>query len=275
MNLKKQLKLYDLASGKIIETDKAANSVTAVGKYIFYRTDNGVYEYLTNQRVCDTNYTNEANFGDNVLFVSGNKNFFIWNGSATIITGKIEAQNASCYEYSLIDDTVYVKCHDFNDDSYYVISVTNGVQTKQKADDYAIVNNDVYFLKNGNVYCREKIVINDVNIQSIFATDFGIYTLKNMDATHLVLTCYDLSGNITDTIESVSSVKEYNETIGVKFSVDNQSYAATITQDGIKKYAVDSLFLDVKCNEKCLVAPGVNSFDIVIFKTGIQRTMDG
>lgn len=275
VNLQKQLRLYDLKNGKIIETNKSANSVTSAGKYIFYRTDDGVYEYFTNQRVCDTNYTNEAHCGNNVLFVSGNRNYFIWNGSTTITTGKIEEQNASCYEYSLIGDTVYVKCHDFSDDGYYIISVTNGEQSKQKADDYAIVGNDVYLLKNGDVYCGDKLVINDGNIQSIFATDFGIYGLKSIDDTHLILTCYDLNGNVTDTIENVSNVKEYDKTIGVKGSVDNQSYAVTITQDGIKQYAVDSLFLEVKCNEKCLVAPGINSFDIVVFENGKQLTIDG
>ena len=275
VTLQKQLLLYDLSSGKTIETDKIANSVSASGDYIFYRTDNGIYEYKSGQRVCDTNYVDEAYDVHNVLFVSGNRNFFVWNGKAVVSSGQIEVNNASCYEYSLVDDTVYVKCHDFNDGNYYIISVKNGVQTKQKANDYAMVADKVYTLKNGNVYKGDTLFINDGNIISLGGTDYGIYTLKNIDATHLILTCYDLNGNVTDTIENVSSVKEYNKTIGVKFSVDNQNYAATITQDGIKKYAVDSLFLEVKCNEKCLVTPSVNSFDIVIFETGKQLTIDG
>lgn len=273
-NSQKQLNLYDLATGKTVKTDKIAANGIAAGKYVFYQTDDGIYEYFSNRKVCDVEYYCVAYDESNVLFTDNKNGLYIWQGDSLVFIGKIEGSN-SVYGYTLKNNTAYAQCKDLNSGENYVAAIKNGAVTKNKADDYAIIGEELYTLKNGNVYKGDALFINDGNIISLDGTDFGIYTLKNIDATHLILTCYDLNGNVTDTIENVSSVKEYNETIGVKFSVDNQNYAATITQDGIKKYAVDSLFLEVKCNEKCLVAPGVNSFDIVIFETGKQLTIDG
>lgn len=56
---------------------------------------------------------------------------------------------------------------------------------------------------------------------------------------------------------------------------ENQSYAAAITKDGIKQYALDSFFLEVRCNEKCLVAPAIKSFDVINFNSGKLTTIDG
>lgn len=270
-----RLKLYDLKTGEIIATDKTAKNVNAAGKYIFYQSDDGVYEYNSNTRVCDVGYVNEAYDGENALFVASNNTFFVWDGNEIAFCGKINASNATCFDYSLKDGTVYTRCKDLNDGNYYVISVTNGVQNRMKADDYAIVGNVVYTLRNDGIYNGDNLVVSDSNIISLDATDYGIYVLKNQDDTHLGLTCYDLHGNVTNEIQNVSSVKEYSETIGVKHSSENQSYAAVIIKDGIKQYAIDSLFLEVRCNEKCLVAPAIKSFVVINFNSGELTTIDG
>ena len=269
------LKLYDLKTSEIITTDKIVKNINAAGKYIFYQSDDGVYEYNSNMRVCDVGYVNEAYDGENVLFVDSNNAFFVWDGNEIAFRGQIDASNATCFDYNLKDCTVYTRCKDLNDGNYYVISVTNGIQNRMKADDYAIVDNVVYTLRNDEIYNGDNLVVSDNNIISVDATDYGIYVLKNQDDTHLSLTCYDLNGNVTSELSNVSSVKEYSETIGVKYSSENQSYAAVITKDGIKEYAIDSLFLEVLCNEKCLVAPAIKSFDVIAFNSGKLTTIDG
>ena len=269
------LKLYDLKTGQIIATNKTAKNVTASGKYIFYQTDNGVYEYNSNMRVCDIGYVNEAYDGENVLFVASNNDFFIWNENKIDFHSQIDVSNGMCFDYSLKDGTVYARYKDLNDGNYYIISITNENQNKIKADDYTIVGNDVYLLKNNVIYNGDNIFASNNNIVSINATDYGIYILRNQDDTHLSLICYDLNGNITDEFQNVSSVREYSETIGVKYNFENQSYAVAITKDGIKQYAIDSLFLDVNCNEKCIVAPAIKSFDIITFSSGKLTTIDG
>ena len=164
------------------------------------------------------------------------------------------------------DDSNYSKAEKLRNDTVAVIEGIgfNFTSTYNKTSDTTFQKNKVYYLKDGNNYVAQTVVIGDNTNISDYYEESRTYT-----GVKEIINSYDSSCNEIDITISTTNAKVFTFTAGgVAFTVT----LGTITDGAIKSATVSVTISGTENTTKYKAVIGVDGTSMVIIDTDITKT---